>query len=167
MAYDSFMKISNNIEGEGTAVNYEKWLKLYSYHFSARNPATVGSGSTGLSSGVTSVSEFSCTIKREKATPQLFGFMVNGQHIDEIIVHLTKNIGGKGKPQAPFEIYTFVNCMVTDIDWSGSGSEDEPTSNFSFAYAKVTVHYEQQETKGGGVGKPVEAFFDQTTAETG
>ena len=38
---------------------------------------------------------------------------------------------------------------------------------FTFAYAKVTVHYEQQDTKGGTIGKPVEAFFDQTTVEVG
>jgi type VI secretion system secreted protein Hcp len=167
MAYDSYMQISDGLDGESTAKGYEKWLKLYSYHFSASNPATVGSGSTGLSSGRTSVSEFSCTIKREKATPQMFGFMVGGKHIAKIVVHLTKNIGDTGKTQAPFEIYTFDDCMITSVDWSGSGNEDEPTSNFSFAYTKVTVHYEQQTTKGGTLGKPVEAFFDQSTVERG
>ena len=165
MAYDSYMQVSNGIEGESTAKGYEKWIKLYSYSFSASNPSTVSSGSTGLSSGRTAVSSFSCTMKREKATPQLFGFMTAGQHIDKIVVHLTKNVGAKGAVQKPFEIYTFDNCLVENVDWSGSGGEDEPFSNVSFAYAKLTVHYEQQDTKGGSVGKPVEASFDQTTVE--
>ncbi|HPF58909.1 MAG TPA: type VI secretion system tube protein Hcp [Candidatus Competibacteraceae bacterium] len=167
MSYDSYMQVSNGIEGESTAKGYEKWIKLYSYQFGAANPSTVSSGSTGLSSGRTSVSSFSVMMRREKATPQLFGFMTAGQHIDKIIVHLTKNIGAKGAVQKPFEIYTFENCLVEHVDWSGSGGEDEPISNVSFAYAKVTVHYEQQDTKGGTVGKPVEAFFDQTTVEVG
>ena len=104
MAYDSYMQVSNGIEGESTAKGYEKWIKLYSYSFSASNPSTVSSGSTGLSSGRTSVSSFSCTMRREKATPQLFGFMVSGQHIDKIVVHLTKNVGAKGAVQTPFEV---------------------------------------------------------------
>lgn len=29
-------------------------------------------------------------------------------------------------------------CLVEHVDWSGSGGEDEPFSNVSFAYAKVT-----------------------------
>lgn len=167
MSYDSYMKISNGIEGESTAKGFEKQIKLYSYSFSASNPSTVSSGSTGLSSGRTSVSSFNCLMRREKATPQLFGFMVSGQHIDQIIVTLTKNVGGKGAPQKPFEIYTFDNCLVEHVDWSGSDGQDEPFSNFGFSYAKVTVHYEQQDTKGGTIGKPVEAFFDQTTVEVG
>ena len=165
MAYDSYMKVSNGVEGETTAKNYEKWIKLYSYSFGASNPSTVGSGSTGLSSGRTAVSSFSVMMKREKATPVLFKFMTSGQHIDEIIVHLTKNVGATGAVQKPFEIYTFNNCLVESVNWTGSGGEDEPYSNVSFAYAKVTVHYEQQDTKGGTVGKPVEASFDQTTVE--
>ena len=165
MAYDSYMQVSNGVEGESTAKGYEKWIKLYSYSFGASNPSTVSSGSTGLSSGRTSVSSFSVMTKREKSTPTLFKFMVSGQHIDKIVVHLTKNVGGSGAPQKPFEIYTFDNCLVESVNWSGSGGEDEPYSNISFAYAKVTVHYEQQDTKGGTVGKPVEASFDQTSIE--
>lgn len=170
MAYDSYMQVSNGITGESTAKGYEGdkgWIKIYSYSFSASNPSTVSSGTTGLSSGRTSVSSFGVSMRRDKTTPQLFAFMTSGQHIDKIIVHLTKNIGAKGAIQKPFEIYTFDNCLVESVDWSGSGGEDEPFSNVSFAYAKVTVHYEQQDTKGGTIGKPVEAFFDQTTVEVG
>jgi type VI protein secretion system component Hcp len=81
-------------------------------------------------------------------------------------VHLTKNIGGKGTVQAWFEKYTFTNCLVEHVDWGGSGGEDEPFSNVSFAYAKVEVVYQQQDTKGGVIGKPVPASFDQTTVES-
>jgi type VI secretion system secreted protein Hcp len=159
------MKVSNGVEGETTAKGFEKQIKLYSYSFNASNPSTVSSGSTGLSSGRTSVSSFSCTMKRERATPQLFSKMVSGEHIDQIIVTLTKNVGGTGSPQQAFEVYTFDNCLVEHVDWSGSDGESEPFSNVSFAYAKVTVKYLQQDTKGGTIGKPVEGSFDQTSVE--
>jgi type VI secretion system secreted protein Hcp len=162
------MNVSNGLTGESTAKGFEGekgWIKIYSYSFSASNPSTVSSGSTGLSSGRTSVSSFNCTMKREKATPQLFKFMVSGEHIAKIEVHLTKNVGGPGTPQKAFEIYTFDDCLIEHVDWSGSDGENEPFSNVSFAYTKVNVKYLQQDTKGGTIGNPVEGSFDQTKVE--
>lgn len=165
MAYDSYLSISNGIEGESTAKNYEKWVKVDSYSLSAQNPATVGSGTTGLSSGRTSVSNLSVSFNRGKETPQVFKFMASGEHIDKLVLHLTKNVGKTGAVQQPFEIYTFDNCICTFADMSGMSGQDEPSGALSFAFAKVTVKYQQQDTKGGVIGKPVEASFDQTTVE--
>jgi type VI secretion system secreted protein Hcp len=46
-----------------------------------------------------------------------------------------------------------------------SGGDDTPTESVSLAFAKVEVEYQQQDSKGGTVGKPVKAGWDLTKVD--
>ena len=163
MPFDTYLKITGpDIEGESTAKGFEKQIEIYSFSWGASNPSTVGPGSTGISAGRVSVSSFNVMKKTDKTSAPLFKACCTGQHFDDAVVVMRKAAGTAG--QAPFLKYTFTNVMIESIQWSGStGGDDTPTESLSLAFAKVEVEYQQQDTKGGAVGKPIIAAWDLTT----
>src|SRR4051812_11258288 len=113
MAFDTFMDCTG-IEGESTATGFEKKIEIYSWSFGASNPATVGSGKSGISAGKVSISSFNVMKKTEKSSPKLFAYCCNGTHIPTIVVTMRK---AGGTAQQAFLLYTFTECMVESIQW--------------------------------------------------
>jgi type VI secretion system secreted protein Hcp len=160
MAFDTFLKLTG-IEGESTAKGMEKQIEVYSFSWGASNPSTVGSGSGGHGAGKVSVSSLNIMKKSEKSSPKLFMACCRGDHIDEGVLTLRKATGEGG--QKEFLTYKLSDVMVDSIQWSGStGGDDTPTESLSLSFAKIEISYQQQDTKGGAVGKPVDASWDLT-----
>jgi type VI secretion system secreted protein Hcp len=165
MAFDTFMDIAG-VEGESTAKGMEKKIEIYSFSWGASNPTTVGAGATGISAGKVSISSFNIMKKSEKSSPKLFSACCNGKHFDTATVTMRKATGDAG--QKAFLTYTFTDVMVESVQWSGSsGGDDTPTESVSFAFVKVAVSYQQQDSKGGNVGNPVDASWDLSTVDKG
>jgi len=160
MAFDTFLDIPG-CEGECSASGMEKKIEIYSFSWGASNPTTVGSGSTGLSGGKVSISSFNVMKKTEKSSATLFAACCSGKHFATATVTLRKASGEAG--QKAFLVYTFTDIMVESVQWSGStGGDDTPTESVSFAFAKVEINYQQQDSAGGNVGNPVKASWDLT-----
>ena len=99
--------------------------------------------------------------KTEKSSPTLFAACCNGKHFDTAVVTMRKAAGEGG--QKAFLVYKFTDVMVESVQWSGSsGGDDTPTESVSLAFAKVEIEYQQQDSKGGAVGKPTKASWDLT-----
>jgi type VI secretion system secreted protein Hcp len=163
MAFDTFLDLAG-VEGESTAKGFENKIEIYSFSWGASNPTTVGSGATGLSASKVSISSFNIMKKTEKSSPTLLAACCNGKHFDTATVTMRKAAGDGG--QKPFLIYKFTDVMVESVQWSGSsGGDDTPTESVSLAFAKVEVEYQQQDSKGGTVGKPVKAGWDLTKVD--
>jgi type VI secretion system secreted protein Hcp len=161
MAFDTYMKIAA-LDGESTAAGAEKQIEIFSWSWGASNPSTIGPGKSGISAGRVSVSSFNVMKKTDKTSPTLFAKCCAGKDFDTITVTMRKAAGDAG--QKPFLVYTFTNCLVESIQWSGSsGGDDTPTESVSIAFAKVDMAYSVQDTKGGTVGDPVKASWDLTT----
>lgn len=161
MAFDTFLDLAG-CEGESTAKDMTGKIEIYSFSWGASNPTTVGSSSTGLSGGKVSISSFNVMKKTEKSSATLFAACCNGKHFDTATVTMRKASGEGG--QKAFLVYKFTDVMVESIQWSGSsGGDDTPTESLSLAFAKVEIEYQQQDSKGGAVGKPVKASWDLTT----
>lgn len=160
MAFDTYMKI-DGVDGEATATGHENQIEIFSFSWGASNPTTVGSGSTGIAASRVSISSFNVVKKTEKSSATLFSRCCTGTHIPTVEVTMRKASGEGG--QKPFLVYKFTDVMVESIQWSGSsGGDDTPTESLSLAFAKVEIEYQQQDTKGGTVGKPVKASWDLT-----
>ncbi|MBI3469037.1 MAG: type VI secretion system tube protein Hcp [Planctomycetes bacterium] len=161
MPFDTFLDLAG-VEGECTATGFAGKIEIYSFSWGASNPTTVGSGSTGLAASKVSISSFNIMKKTEKSSPTLFAACCNGKHFDTAILTMRKAAGEGG--QKPFLVYTFSDVMVESVQWSGSsGGDDTPTESVSLAFAKCQIEYQQQDSKGGTVGKPVKAGWDLTT----
>jgi type VI secretion system secreted protein Hcp len=163
MAFDTFLDLAG-VEGECTATGFVGKIEIYSFSWGASNPTTVGSGSTGLAASKVSISSFNIMKKTEKSSATLFAACCNGKHFDTCTVTMRKAAGEGG--QKAFLVYTFTDVMVESVQWSGStGGDDTPTESVSLAFAKCQIEYQQQDSKGGSVGKPVKAGWDLTKVE--
>jgi type VI secretion system secreted protein Hcp len=149
------------VEGEASAKGFEKKIEIYSWSLGASNPTTVSPGKGGLAASRVSISSFSVMKKTEKSSATLFANCCMGKDFATIKVTMRKATGEGG--QKGFLIYTFTNCMVESIQWSGSsGGDDTPTESVSFAFGKIDIEYQVQDSKGGSVGNPVKASWDLT-----
>jgi type VI secretion system secreted protein Hcp len=160
MAFDTFLDLAG-VEGESSAAGMEKKIEIYSFSWGASNPTTVGSGASGISAGKVSISSFNVMKKTEKSSPTLFSACCAGKHFATATVTMRKATGDAG--QKEFLKYEFTDVMVESVQWSGStGGDDTPTESVSFAFGKVAITYQQQDSSGGSVGKPSTASWDLT-----
>ena len=164
MAFDTFLDLGKDIEGESTAKGMEKKIEIFSFSWGASNPTTIGSGREGISAGKVSISSFNFMKKTDKASALLFQRCAEGKHIDKAVLTMRKATGDGG--QAPFLVYTFEKVMVESIQWSGSsGGDDSPTESVSLAFGKVKIEYFKQDAKGA-MSAAGQALWDLTTVSS-
>lgn len=164
MAFDTYLKI-NGVAGEAMHKSHAGEMEILSFSLGASNPATVGTGTGGLSAGRVSVSTMDIMKKSDKASPILFQACCNGKHFDQAVITLNKATGEGG--QSPFLKYTLTDVMVERVQWMGNGTtgDDTPAESVSLAFAKIEVEYQQQDAKGA-VGSPVLASYHLQEAVT-
>ena len=167
MAFDTYMQLGDgsDVVGEATASGIPTGaFEVFSFSWGASNPTTVGTTGGGLSSGKVSVSSFNVMKKSEKSSPKLFGACCVGQHYATAQVVCRKAAGTAGK-QSTFIQYDFQDVMVESVQWSGSsGGDDWPSESVSFAFGKVKITYNSQDSKTGDTKKAAEASWDLTAA---
>jgi type VI secretion system secreted protein Hcp len=144
MAFDTYLKM-DGIEGESTSKGFEKQTEIYSFSHGVSNTSTIGSATGGGGSGRASFSSFNIMKKTDKASPLLFYNCASGKHIPSIVVTMRKT---GGKPMN-FLVYTFTDCVIDSVQWSGStGGDDSPAESVSFGYGKIEVSYTGQKSDG-------------------
>jgi len=168
MAFDTYMQIADgtDVVGEATASGIPTGaFEVFSFSWGASNPTTVGTTGGGLSAGKVSVSSFNVMKKSEKSSPKLFGACCTGQHYKTAQVVLRKAAGASAK-QSVFIQYDFTDVMVESIQWSGStGGDDTPTESVSFAFGKVKITYNKQDSATGATSAGSTASWDLTAAQ--
>lgn len=168
MAFDTFMIFDDGkkVVGESTADGMAGAFEIYSFSWGASNPVTIGSGSGGLAGGKVSISSFNVMKKSEAASATLFGACCAGQHYAAITVTMRKATGTSGGQQK-FLVYSFSNCMIESIQWSGSsGGDDSPTESISIAFGQVKIEYFKQGAKEGTLASAGTASWDLTTVKS-
>lgn len=164
MAFDTFIDLGKELEGESTAKGMEGKIEIFSFSWGASNPTTIGSGSAGIAAGKVSVSSFNLMKKTDKASALLFQRCCEGKHIDKAMVTMRKATGDGG--QVAFLKYTFEKVMVESIQWSGSsGGDDSPTESLSLAFGKVSIEYFKQDAKGA-MAAAGQGMWDLTTVSS-
>ena len=170
MAFDTYMFIDKPgggtvIEGEATATGLTPatgWFEVMSFSWGASNPVTVGPSSGGISGGRVSISSFNIMKKSDKSSPLIFMSCCNNEHYGSVKICCRKGTGGSGGQQV-FLQYTFTDCMVESIQWSGSGGgDDTPTESLSLAFAKTEIATFLQDTATGQMSAGPQAMWDQT-----
>jgi type VI secretion system secreted protein Hcp len=145
MAFDTYVKI-DGIPGESTSKGFEKQIEIMNFSLGVSNTHTIGSATGGGGSGRASFHSFSLMKKTDKTSPILFSECASGLHIKTIVVTMRKT---GGKVPINFLVYTFTDCAIDSVQWSGSaGGDDSPTESVSFGYGKVEVQYTPQKADG-------------------
>jgi len=168
MAFDTYMQIDGGttVIGEATASNIPKGaFEIFSFSWGASNPTTVGTTGSGLSAGKVSVSSFNVMKKSENSSPILFSSCCTGAHFKSAQVICRKAAGTAAK-QSVFIQYDFQDVMVESLQWSGSsGGDDTPTESVSFAFGKVKITYNKQDSVAGTTSAGATGSWDLTAAQ--
>jgi type VI secretion system secreted protein Hcp len=144
MAVDVLLKIEGPpVEGESLVSGFEKQIDILAWSWGASQSGTMHTGGGG-GGGKVSVNDLSVTKYVDAASPNLFLFCCNGQHMDKVTLTCRK-AGGDALPYLTVEME---QAMVTSVASGGSGGEDRFTENVTFNFAKVKLAYTQQGTKG-------------------
>jgi len=156
MASDYYLLL-NGVKGESQAQGMTDYIELDSFSFGASAPPDV-SGSTGLSGGKPSLSDFSFSCSLDKASPTILNNLYNGTHIADA-TFIGRKTGGGGTPYNYLEV-TLTNCLVTSHATGGGGSGSMPTISCSLAYKKIQYQYFTQDTSTGGTTNAGSATYD-------
>jgi len=155
MPISAHLKVSD-IQGESQHEGYAEHMDILSYSMSVSNPASITGG--GFSSGRPSASDFSFMIAKGKSSTNLEKFCLNGKHIDEAILKLSKTTGDETLND--YMIYTFTDCFITSVSDSGHDGETDSMNAISLAFSKVKVEYKEQKTTGGSLENAANLEYD-------
>ncbi len=160
MAFDAYLSLGKEIEGESTRKGFEKQIEIYSFSWGVSNPTTIGPGTGGAGGGRATLSSFNCMKATDKASPLLFQACASGKHFPKVTVSLNK----AGGDSVTYLTYEFENCFIESVQWSGStGGDDRPMESLSIAFGKVTITYNAQAMTGAKDAKAVIGSWDATT----
>jgi len=165
MAFDAYIKFMDkggqHIKGEATDDKHKEWCEVLSLSWGMSNPATIGAGTKGASTGRASISSLNLMKRTDKCSAVLATKLVTGEHLKEVHLELCKSTGKK----EPYIIYKLTQAYVDSQQWSASsGGDDYPTESLSIAFAKVEWEYWEQGADGS-LKKAGQMAWDQTTAK--
>jgi type VI secretion system secreted protein Hcp len=147
------------IVGETQTKTLEGYIECDSYSFGASNPADIGS--SGLSGGVISLSDFSFTCNTDKSSGDMLKQLFSGKPVDTATFKLFEATGGDNIGD-PYVTITFTNCLITSQSFGGS-STGKPSQSVSFAYEQIVYAYSSQKSDDATVSNAANAGFNVVT----
>lgn len=149
MALEAFLDI-DGVEGESIKKGFEKKIELLDFAWGATQSATAHLG-TGSGSGKANVQDFSFGKHLDKTSPILFQACLRGTHYKIATLTLRKVTGDE---QLPYFKVVFEDCLVSSYQTgAGTGGDDQVHERMSLNFARFSVEYLVQDTKGGKAGK--------------
>lgn len=125
------------LDGEATAIGYEKWVEAQSLQFGVGRGVTIGSGGgSKREASAPSMSEFVIT-KTMDVFDQLMLKEAIGGESKKVEIHITQT-DGKGKHIA-FQKYKLERVLISSYSLSSGGAR--PMISASFSYAKIDSEY--------------------------
>lgn len=160
MAFDAFLKI-DGIPGESTDDKHKDWIEILSFNHGMAQPSSATDSSAG--GGTTervNMSDYSVVKHLDKASPKLAEFCCTGKHIATVSVELCRAGGDKLK----YMEVKMENVVISGVQPGGAsgGSDNLPTENISFNFAKIKWTYTQQKRADGTGGGNVTGGWDLT-----
>jgi len=144
MAMDIFLQITGpDVKGESRDSILKDAIDVLAWSWGASQSGTTHVGGGG-GAGKANFQDLSLTKYVDAGTNVLLTGLAKGTHFTKAVLTLRKS----GEGQKPYLIITMEEVMVTSLSTGGSGGEDRLTENVTLNFAKVTVDYKKQDTKG-------------------
>jgi type VI secretion system secreted protein Hcp len=151
MAGDMFLKL-DGIDGESiddASPSHNNEIDIIGWSFGGTNPASFALGQGGQQSKPT-FTEFNISKVCDKASVTLMRAMAGGQHIKSGKITCRKAI--KDSDKLEFLVIELTDVQVTNIQWSGAGSEQFVHEAVSLTSAQFKASYKLQQDLGSAKG---------------
>jgi type VI secretion system secreted protein Hcp len=153
MAQDIFLKI-NGIDGESMDAAHKNEIEVLNWTWQVLQDSNMHQGSGG-GAGKATVKDLQFVHNVDRSSPNLMKFCLTGKHIPE--AKLTVRKAG-GNPLEYLKI-TMTDVVITNVQPSGSSSDESLKETVSLSFAKIKQEYTVQNQQGGS-GGAVTAGFD-------
>ena len=139
---DMFLKLEG-IEGESNDDKKKNHIEIQSFSLGGANNGSFNTATGGGTSKV-AMQDIHFTKQIDKSSPNLFGVLTAGKHIDKATVTVRK-AGGDPKD---YLTITLTPCLVSSYNISGHDGGGMPSESFSLNYDKIEFDYKTQDDKG-------------------
>ncbi|CAG9255672.1 Hcp family type VI secretion system effector [Paraburkholderia caribensis] len=153
MAQDIFIKI-NGIDGESQDAAHKNEIEVRSWGWQILQQSNMHMGSGG-GAGKATVEDLAFEHLVDRARPNLMKYCLTGKHIDQAVLTIRK---AGGNPLEYLKI-TMSDVIVTQVQPSGSNTDDGIREQVRLSFAKVKQEYVVQNAQGGS-GGAVTAGYD-------
>jgi type VI secretion system secreted protein Hcp len=169
-ATDYFMRIDpgakpdTQIMGESTDPAFpgkSGYIQIKSFSWSADNPSTIGSATTGAGGGKAKLQQLEVDKDVDSTTPQVFQRLAQGGHFAGVEI-IARKAGGSPTAASNATRWYFSLAAPVSDEQSGDGGDETPQEKLTFAYGAVALRMGRQ-LPNGAVDKPALAQWDQIT----
>ena len=151
---DYFLKIEG-VDGESQDQKHKGSIQIESWSWGETNSGSHATGGGG-GAGKVVMQDFHFTMPTNKASPKLFLYCANGQHIKEAKLTCRK----AGTDQQEYLVVTMSDLLVSSFQTGGSaGSNVLPVDQIGLNFTKIKVEYKEQ-TEKGTLGAAATAGWD-------
>src|SRR5579872_2979904 len=138
---DMFLKLEG-IEGESNDEIKKNHIEIQSFSFGGSQSGSFNTA-TGGGTSKANLQDVHFTKQIDKSSPNLFGILTNGKHIDKATITVRK-AGGDPKD---YLTITLTPCFVSSYNISGHDGGGMPQESFSLNYDKIEFEYKTQDDK--------------------
>lgn len=147
MAVDMFLRIEG-IKGESKDSKHTDHIQVLSWAWDVSQTGTAGTG-TGLTAGKVEHHDIEIRKLVDKASPILYKFCCNGDHIPSADLYVRKAAGGTEALE--YVVIHFEDLVITGFNLGGKPLADQIEEVVRLNYAKVQITYTPQDNKGQGM----------------
>ena len=147
MAVDMFLRIEG-IKGESKDSKRTDHIQVLSWSWDVSQTGTAGTG-TGLTAGKVEHHDIEIRKLVDKASPILYKFCCNGDHIPSADLYVRKAAGGTEALE--YIVLHFEDLVITGFNLGGQPKADQIEEVVKLNYAKVQITYTPQDNKGQGM----------------
>lgn len=151
MAYNIFLKITPDIEGDSKTEGKTKQIEVTSWNFGVSNGTHID-GSSKVQTGMTSIDAIHVRKKHDASTAPLMKMCAMGKKGAEYKGVLTVTISGE-KPQDLLTI-TMTKMIVANVATGGSKQSEGLEDTISLFFTKIEYEYQSFTGTGGKGTKP-------------
>ena len=155
-AYDIFLKL-DSVAGEVTSKGFEKWIRVEAYSLGFSNSGSTHQGGGG-GAGKVNCQDIGLSKAFDSSSPELFKGVTTGKHFQKAELDFVRTSEKSG---GVFLKYELQGVLVTSLsDGGAAGGDSVPDENLSLNFAKITVSYYPQDSKGTVSKTPISASWD-------
>ncbi len=148
MAANIFMNF-DDITGDATEANHEKWVVLESASWSIERAVDMTDlGTTQRGHANSNFGKLECATQVGMASNDLMLSVANGTIRPEIIMHWCRSGDSAGEGLLVYCIWTMKHSVVDSYNVSAS-ADGIPEANFTLAYSAIEVEYKETDQKTG------------------
>lgn len=145
MAYDIFLDLGPNYQGESTDKSHPNQINVTSWSWGMTQSGTTHSGG-GSGAGRAECKDLSLSIVLDKATIAIMGAASKGTHIPEALLSIRKS-GGATRDFIKIKLR---EVIVTSVSTDGSSADTHSTANITLNFVQMDMSY----TPTDKTGKP-------------